>query len=149
MTYVKKLNRHDLDIWSGNKAALSQLDIELTERCNNDCLHCCVNLPEHDGDALGREMSTAFVKGVLTEAATLGCLTIRFTGGEPLLRSDLQELYLFARRLGMQVVLFTNARLVTREFAELLAKVPPGRMVEVSVYGMSPETYDRVAGRNA
>jgi radical SAM protein with 4Fe4S-binding SPASM domain len=56
-------------------------------------------------------------------------------------------LYEFARRLGMQVILFTNARLITLELAALLARIPPGRVVEVSVYGMSPESYDRVAGR--
>jgi radical SAM protein with 4Fe4S-binding SPASM domain len=91
-------------------------------------------------------MNTDFVKGILTQAAELGCLAVRFTGGEPLLRDDLTELYLFARRLGMQVVLFTNARLITRELAELLSRIRPGRAVEVSVYGMSPDSYDRVAG---
>ena len=35
---------------------------------------------------------------------------MRFTGGEPLLRPDFEELYLHARRLGMKVLLFTNAR---------------------------------------
>jgi radical SAM protein with 4Fe4S-binding SPASM domain len=45
----------------------------------------------------------------------------------------------------MQVILFTNARLVTPELAALLARIPPGRVVEVSVYGMSPESYDKVA----
>jgi radical SAM protein with 4Fe4S-binding SPASM domain len=47
----------------------------------------------------------------------------------------------------MQVILFTNARLITTELAELMAKVLPGRNVEVSVYGMNPESYDGVAGR--
>ncbi len=147
-TYVQKLRPHEFRIWKNKKPLLGQIDIELTERCNNNCLHCCINQPEHDVDALSREMSTDFVKGLLTEAANLGCLTVRFTGGEPLLRPDLAELYLFSRRLGMQVILFTNARLITEELALLLAKYPPGRVVEVSVYGMSPDTYDRVACSN-
>jgi radical SAM protein with 4Fe4S-binding SPASM domain len=146
MTYVQKLKFHESNIWHNKKPLLSQIDIELTERCNNNCIHCCINLPESDADALSREMNTDFVKGILTQAAALGCLAVRFTGGEPLLRDDLTELYLFARRLGMQVILFTNARLITTELAELLSKVPPGRVVEVSVYGMSPDSYDRVAG---
>jgi MoaA/NifB/PqqE/SkfB family radical SAM enzyme len=124
---------------------LSQLDIELTERCNNACIHCLINRPEHDASASAREMDTAFVQDVLRQAADLGCLTVRFTGGEPLLREDFSELYLFARRLGMRVVLFTNARLVTPGLARLLAGVPPGRTVEVSVYGMCAESYDAVA----
>jgi len=147
MTYATKFKPHEFSIWHGKQPLFGQLDIELTERCNNNCIHCCINLPEDDADARNREMGTDFVKDILTQAAGLGCLTVRFTGGEPLLRDDLAELYLFARRLGMQVILFTNARLITPELAELLARIPPGRVVEVSVYGMSPRTYDRVAGR--
>jgi MoaA/NifB/PqqE/SkfB family radical SAM enzyme len=92
-------------------------------------------------------MSTDFVKDILTEAASLGCLTVRFTGGEPLLREDLVELYVFARRLGMEVILFTNGRLITPELAAFLARIPPRRAVEVSVYGMRPESYDRAVGK--
>ena len=147
MTYAKRLKPHEYRIWQGNQPLLGQLDIELTERCNNNCIHCCINLPEDDAAARSREMDTAFVKDILTQADDLGCLTVRFTGGEPLLREDLAELYEFARRLGMQVILFTNARLITPELAALLARIPPGRVVEVSVYGMSPGSYDRVAGR--
>lgn len=146
MSYIKKLKPHEFNILRGKRPLLGQLDIELTERCNNNCIHCCINLPENDADARSREMSTGFVKDLIKQAADLGCLTVRFTGGEPLLRDDLAELYEFTRRLGMQVILFTNARLITPELAALLAKIPPGRVVEVSVYGMSARTYDGVAG---
>jgi radical SAM protein with 4Fe4S-binding SPASM domain len=148
MTYVAKLKHHEFNVWDGAKGPLlGQIDIELTERCNNNCVHCCINRPEDDAESISREMSTDFIKGILTEAATLGCFTVRFTGGEPLLRQDFTELYLFARRLGMQVILFTNARLITLELAELMARIPPGRLLEISVYGMSAESYDRVAGK--
>ncbi|MBM4348854.1 MAG: radical SAM protein, partial [Deltaproteobacteria bacterium] len=146
MTHVQKLKFHESNIWHNKKPLLNQMDIELTERCNNNCIHCCINLKESDADALSSEMDTDFVKRILTQAATLGCLAVRFTGGEPLLRDDLPDLYLFARRLGMEVILFTNARLITTELAELLSKVHPRRVVEVSVYGMNPDSYDRVAG---
>jgi radical SAM protein with 4Fe4S-binding SPASM domain len=42
-------------------------------------------------------------------------------------------------------MLFTNGRLITPEVADLLAKVPPLKKVEISVYGMHPESYDAVA----
>jgi MoaA/NifB/PqqE/SkfB family radical SAM enzyme len=147
MTYTKKLKPHEFSTWHGKRPLLGQLDIELTERCNNNCIHCCINLPEDYVDARNREMGTDFVKDVITQAADLGCLTVRFTGGEPLLREDLAELYVFARRLGMQVILFTNGRLITPELAALLARIPPGRVVEVSIYGMRPESYDRAVGK--
>ena len=146
MSYVKKLKPHEFRLWRGKGPQLGQLDIELTERCNNVCLHCLINRSEHDVSARSREMDTDFVKNLLRQAADLGCLMVRFTGGEPLLREDFAELYLYARRLGMRVILFTNGRLITEELADLLARVPPGRWVEVSVYGMHPASYDASAG---
>jgi len=124
---------------------LGRLDIELTERCDNDCMHCCINLPAGDSVARAREMTTAQLEDLLRQAAGLGCLSVRFTGGEPLLRPDFEQLYLCARRLGMKVLLFTNARRITPELADLLARVPPLVPVEVTVYGMHAESYEAVS----
>src|SRR5208337_1889172 len=112
--------------------------------CNNNCIHCCINLPVNDGRARAREMGTDQVKDILTQAADLGCLTARFTGGEPLLRPDFEELYLFARRLGVKVIIFTNGRLITPVLADLLARIPPLVTMEVTVYGMREESYEAV-----
>jgi len=121
------------------------LDIELTERCNNDCIHCCINLPASDGSAHDKEIETSQVERILQEAASLGALQVRFTGGEPLLRPDFEEIYLFARRLGLKVLLFTNARLITARLADLLARIPPLVPIEVTVYGMKRESYEAVS----
>jgi radical SAM protein with 4Fe4S-binding SPASM domain len=146
-SFIKIQKNHEFDPWQGNRPLLRHLDIELTERCNNVCIHCCINQLGHDRAIAAREMDTEFIKRVLQQAAELGALSVRFTGGEPLLRGDLSELYLFARRLGLQVALFTNARRITPGLAKLLAKIPPGKPVEVTVYGMHPGSYDAVAAR--
>ena len=135
--YVKHLTRPIA-------SRLDHLDIELTERCNNDCIHCCINTPANDAGARAREMTTEQVKNILQQAAGLGCLQVRFTGGEPLLRPDLPELYLHARRLGMKVLLFTNARLITPRLADLFARIPPLVTLEITVYGRHAESYDAV-----
>jgi len=123
---------------------LGQIDIELTERCNNDCIHCCINLPVNDADARQREMTTEQVKDILKQAVDLGCMQVRFTGGEPLLRSDFEELYLFARRLGLKVLLFSNGRLIMPRLAHLFARIPPLEPIEITVYGMHRESYEAV-----
>jgi radical SAM protein with 4Fe4S-binding SPASM domain len=128
------------------KSRLGRLDIELTERCPNDCIHCCINRPAMDAGARAREMTTAQVVSILDQAASLGCLQVRFTGGEPLLRPDFEELYLYARRLGMKVLLFTNGRLITPHLADLFARIPPLVTIEITVYGMTPESYEAVTG---
>ena len=121
-----------------------ELDIELTERCNNNCLHCCINVPADDPVAMKRELSTEAIKELLREAASLGCLTVRFTGGEPLLREDFEELYLHARKTGFKVTLFTNATLVSPALADLFSRIPPLEEIEISVYGMKQTSYEAV-----
>lgn len=145
MTYVERISADRFNPWQHTPPLLGQLDIELTERCNNDCIHCCINLPATDRLALEKELSTAEIGHILKEAASLGVLQVRLTGGEPLLRPDFEELYLFARRLGLKVLLFTNARLITPRVADLLARIPPLVPSEITVYGMSADSYEAVS----
>ncbi|MEW6111775.1 MAG: radical SAM protein [Thermodesulfobacteriota bacterium] len=145
MEYVERTSSDRFDLWSKRPLLLAQLDIELTERCNNNCIHCCINLPAGDDFAREKELTTDELKRVLAEAAALGTLEVRFTGGEPLLRPDFEELYLFARRLGLKVLLFTNGRLITPQLADLFAKIPPLVPIEITVYGMRAHSYEAVS----
>ena len=124
------------------RVLLSRLDMELTERCTNNCAHCYINLPADDAEAKARELSTAEIQGILKQAASLGCLQVRFTGGEPMLRDDFTEIYLFARRQGMRVKIFTNATLITPQMADLLYRVRPLSKLEIGIYGMHRESYE-------
>ncbi len=129
----------------GKPPLLSRLDMELTERCNNNCVHCCINRPMDDLEAKNKELTTEEIKKILKESVSLGCLTVRFTGGEPLLREDFEELYIFSRRLGLRVMIFTNATLVTPHLADLFARIHPLEKIEVSVYGMKKSSYEAVS----
>lgn len=143
-SYVRKVPSGRDGLWASGGPRLARLDIELTERCDNDCVHCSVNLPAADPAARAREWTAEAWKAVLDEAAGLGALVVRLTGGEPLLRDDFEEIYLHARRRGLRVMLFTNATLVTPRLARLLRDVPPLEAVEVSAYGMTRESYEAV-----
>lgn len=142
--YFKKKSFGQTDLWPGKKPTLSSLDLELTERCNCNCIFCCINQPAKDNIIKNRELSTDELKSVLTQAASLGCLTVRFTGGEPLLRDDFSELYLFARKLGLRIMIFTNATLITPELVKLFLDIPPLEKIEITVYGMKKESYEKV-----
>lgn len=142
--YVKKIRSGEARLWPSRTPPLTRLDIELTERCNNDCVHCSVNRPAGDREAREREWGAESWKKLLDEAAALGCLVVRLTGGEPLLRDDFEEIYIHARRLGLRVMIFTNAALLTPSLARLLKDVPPLEAVEVSVYGMKKYTHEAV-----
>ena len=142
--YVARQTVEESTLWKDKLLILGRLDMELTERCNNNCIHCYINLPVDDNAARRSELSTAEIEAILAEAASLGCLTVRFTGGEPLLREDFEELYLFARRQGMKVLLFTNATLMTPELADLFVRIPPLEKIEITVYGMTQRSYEGV-----
>ena len=131
--YFQRIDSCNVALWQNKGPSLTMLDMELTERWDNNCIHCYINLPADDVAAKEKELSTSEVKGILEEAASLGCLTVRFTGGEPLLREDFEEIYVFTRKLGLKVLLFTSATLITPEVAQLLARIPPLKKIEVTV----------------
>jgi radical SAM protein with 4Fe4S-binding SPASM domain len=142
--YFKRQNFNKKPSWLNKAILLNRLDVELTERCNNNCIHCYINLPADDLAAKARELSTEEIKRILKEAVSLGCLTVRFTGGEPLLWDDFEELYVFARKLGLKVLLFTNATLIDTHLVELFSRIPPLEKIEVTLYGMHQNSYESV-----
>ena len=90
-------------------------------------------------------MTTAQWGSILHQAADLGVLTVRFTGGEPLLRPDFADIYQIARKLGLKVLLFTNARLIDTRLAQLFTRIPLLEKIEISVYGLHRKTYESVS----
>jgi len=90
-------------------------------------------------------MTTVQAMDVLDSMAEAGCLFLLITGGEPLLRPDFAAIYQHARQRGMIITLFTNGTLLTPQIADLLADMPPFSM-EITLYGASAETYERVTG---
>jgi radical SAM protein with 4Fe4S-binding SPASM domain len=143
--YARTVRQDSHPLWTVKKPLLYWLEVELTERCNNNCVHCGINLPADDAEAVRRELTTGQVKGILKEAAALGCLVVKFTGGEPMLRKDFAEIYIYARTLGLRVMILTNATLVTPALAALFSRIPPLEKIEVSLYGADRAAYDAVA----
>ena len=121
-------------------------DLEITARCNNECRHCYINLPAGDMGAKRKELSLAEISDIADQAVALGSLWCLITGGEPLLRKDFADIYIALRRKGLLVSVFTNACLVTEEHVALFKKYPP-RDIEVTMYGVTRETYEQVTRR--
>jgi radical SAM protein with 4Fe4S-binding SPASM domain len=117
--------------------------LETTFRCNLACAHCYVNKPAASREERERELPLARLQALVDEIAEAGCLEVLFTGGEVLVRPDFPELYLHALRRGLLVTVFTNGTLVTERIADLFDENRP-HAVEISLYGMSRETYERV-----
>ena len=112
--------------------------VELTYGCNLRCVHCYN--PTHQAQG---ELDTAAFCRLIDELAEVGCLQIAFTGGEAMTRRDCLEIVSYAKAKGFQVALLTNATLMTPEAADRIQALAP-RREEVSIYGATPETYERV-----
>lgn len=134
-----------LPVWDKlkKKRAILGFDLELTARCNLDCRHCYINLPAGDRKAREREMTAAEIERVAGEAAGLGAVWCLVTGGEPLLRKDFFDIYRALRKKGLLVSVYTNATLVDEDHVRLFLRYPP-RDIEITVYGVTRETYERV-----
>ena len=81
------------------------LNAELTYRCPLHCVYCYNPV---DYTAYGEELSTEEWVRVLREGRELGATQLGFSGGEPLVRDDLEVLVAEARRLGYYSNLITS-----------------------------------------
>lgn len=138
----------DFPLWQTCKKRIPfGFDIDITARCNFNCRHCCINLSQNDTAALATELTHDEILEIGRQAVELGALWCLLSGGEPLLRSDFEQIYLGLKRLGLLVSVYTNASLVGDQHLALFKKYPP-RDIEVTMYGASAETYERVTRRS-
>lgn len=117
----------------------------LTARCNLDCGHCYLDAGPRAGAA---DLSTDDCLRVVSELAEVnpGLLLI-LTGGEPLLRPDLDAIAGAAAARGMTVVLGTNGTLLDAATAARLQACGVAG-VGISLDAASrPELHDRLRGR--
>jgi radical SAM protein with 4Fe4S-binding SPASM domain len=119
--------------------------IEVTHRCSLACAHCYNNRAMSDRTARATELSCDELIRIVGEIADAGGLYLLFTGGEIFARRDFLEVYRHAKQLGFIVTLFTNATLITDRVADELARLPPF-VIEITLYGHTPETYERLTG---
>lgn len=118
-------------------------ELELTARCNLNCRHCHINQCAGDVQSRNTELSVGEILDIAGQAAELGSLWCLISGGEPLLRDDFEEIYVGLKKAGFLVSLFTNATCITQRHADLFRRYPP-RDIEISVYGVSKQTYETV-----
>lgn len=117
---------------------------ELSYRCPLRCAYCSNPVQRYSPSAA--ELDTAAWQQTLTEAEGLGVLQVHFTGGEPLLRDDLEQLVAHAHQTGLYTSLITSAVGLTRaRLADLAAQGLDH--VQISIQGMSDADALKIAGR--
>ena len=144
--FVSSLPVQEFSLWEkmAEKRIPFTFDLEITARCNNDCRHCYINLPAGDKRAQKKELSLEQIKDIADQSVSLGAFWCLLTGGEPLLREDFFDIYLALKQKGLLVSVFTNATLIGDDHISLFKKYPP-RDIEVTVYGVSQKSYEKVS----
>ena len=120
--------------------------IDLTYRCNFRCVHCYIDHKDKSGKSSSRELSAHKWKSIIDDITDRGCLFLLITGGDPFLRADFCEIYLYAKRKGLIITVFTNGYNISDEILLTLEKYPP-RLVEITLYGATEETYEKITGQ--
>lgn len=110
----------------------------LTYRCNARCHFCDIWALEP-----GKEADFAAIQQNLTDLRQLGVQYVDFTGGEPLLRADVGQIYKEAKAMGFYTSMTTNTILYPRKAREIQGLVD---FLNFSLDGPDAETHDQSRG---
>jgi radical SAM protein with 4Fe4S-binding SPASM domain len=114
-----------------------RMDMALTFRCQNDCVHCYTGGPKET-----TELTTEQWKTVIDKLSNIGVFILTFTGGEPTLRDDLADLLLYAQNKGMVTGLISNGRrLKDKSYVSTLEKSGLD-FVQITLESHKPEIHD-------
>ena len=80
-----------------------RMDLALTFRCQNRCIHCYAGGPHETP-----ELNTEQWKKVIDRLHEIGVFILTFTGGEPTLREDLPDLLDYAQQKEIFTALIKN-----------------------------------------
>ena len=121
--------------------------LELSPICNFTCPFCYVRRSSKDLLEEGKSvLRFSYWKGILDQLFEMGVLYVGFTGGECMLHPDFIEIYEYAAQKGFFIYLISNGSCLTDSIFDTFRKYPPTN-INITVYGGSEETYQKVCGK--
>lgn len=129
---------HYLNKYFLSNPHLLTFQIELTDMCNERCIHCYIPHSEKN-NILERN----FVLDMLSQCKSMGVLTVAFSGGEPMLHPNFSEFVKTAKDYDMHATVFSNLTMLDDEKLSAL-KYKHQSNVNVSLYSMNPNTHDNI-----
>lgn len=123
------------------------LIFEVTQRCDLECLHC-YNAWKNRAPYPAGELDTAQTLALMDRALDQsGASMVTLTGGEPLLRSDLEQLVEHLLRRQVAVDLITNGQLLDQARIQRLTPDKIG-VFELPLLASEAPGHDRLAARD-
>ena len=114
---------------------------DVTYGCNLRCRHCYASAGSPHPD----ELSTDDAHRVIDKLSDWGVPIIAFSGGEPLVRSDILDLAHHAHEKGIYVAMATNGTLISEHKAKEMAEAGV-RYLQISLDGADAATHDSFRG---
>ncbi len=121
---------------------VKSLRMSITNRCNFNCIYCH-NEGDHGSQS---EMSVELIANIVDAASRMGVNKLKISGGEPLIRPDLEDIIASLPKL-KDVSLTTNASMLKGR-AQSLKECGLDR-VNVSLDSLDPDTYRTITNCNA
>jgi radical SAM protein with 4Fe4S-binding SPASM domain len=119
--------------------------VNLTRRCNLACAHCYMDAVTR-GQGGEDELGTEEVMTLLDDIASRSNETmVVLTGGEPLLRRDLEALVSHGNQLGLSIVVGTNGVSLTEQRVQSL-KAAGAMGMGISLDSLDPDSHDSFRG---
>lgn len=119
---------------------IKSLRISITKKCNLKCIYCH---QEGEKQADSKEMSPLMIANIVRAAAEFGVDKVKFSGGEPLMRQDFEEILVELPAL-RNISATTNGTLLSKR-ASRLADSGLDR-VNVSLPSINKEHYGAITG---
>lgn len=122
---------------------------ELTPVCNFSCKMCYVRRTPEQVRREGKQLIPwqRWLR-LAEQCRDAGMLYLLLTGGEPFLYPGFRELYERLHDMGLLLSINSNGTLIDRETVAWLKERMPTR-INVTLYGASPDTYERICGNRA
>lgn len=118
---------------------LPKLDLNITNRCNFRCKHCAFD----SGLIKMSELSLKELEKILRETKELGGKRVDITGGEPLLRKDVEKIISLCKKFNYKTELVTNASLLTIKKLKKFKKLRLDA-IAISLDGSNSKIYNRI-----
>ena len=120
---------------------VTNLRVSVTQRCNLRCIYC-----HAEGEMTAEaELPLDDIREILRVAATLGIRSVKFTGGEPLLRQDILEI-VKAVPGGLESSMTTNGLLLEGSARDL--RDAGLSRINISLDSLDPECYRDITGHD-
>lgn len=118
---------------------------ELTPCCNMTCKMCYVRKTKAEQEAISPLRTSEEWIQLGEQAKQAGMLYLLITGGEPFLYPGIREVLTSLHYMGFIVSINTNGTMIDYQTIEWLKECPPSRF-NITLYGASDETYERLCG---